>query len=120
MSKELPAVIKGDTERCPYCNTKIADLIEGLAEVALVEWDGSIVERKRLEAGQRLPYLLPGYSLNQEEEADLWELTPHARNKYERTGAPGHRYRGQRMAPADYPARVRCFRCGDVCRVDKV
>ena len=97
----------GKEVRCIYCNTKIADMVEGPWSVDLTAWKGPVVECKELEPGHRLPYLVNG--IVWDGAAGLWQLGHHAKKGQEHGNEDtAYKRRGNRMAPADYPAPVRC------------
>jgi hypothetical protein len=113
---ELLAVVKGDTLRCPACNTIVAEyLVQGPVPVELIH-NRKRVAIPRLEDGQRLAYLVDGYT-PPDEGSDLWRFGSHASKTFDRYGVSKHRGRGQRMAPVGR-VRVPCYRCGEICVVD--
>jgi hypothetical protein len=125
MPKDLPVIVhKGNEGYCPSCDSRLGRFKQGPRDVPLYhvgrrEADGrrELLEIKQvhLEPGQSLFYLVVGYALGDE----CWDLDPHARKNYERTGDLTSRHGREKPMGVAYPDPIKCFHCGEKCTVDK-
>jgi len=115
MAEELLVIVhKGNEGHCPSCDGRLGRFKRGPGDAPLCPWGGPEVKRLHLEAGQELFYLRSGYILKDE----FWDLSDHARDRYERTGTPSPRHQGEKPMGVAYPTPIKCFHCGEKCTVD--